>query len=30
MAITGETEDKWMSENYGLPSGLYYYYLGED
>ena len=30
MAITRETEDKWMSENYGLPSGLYYYYLGDD
>ena len=30
MAITRENEDKWKSDNYGLPSGLYYYYLGDD
>ena len=30
MGFKREMEDKWMSENYGLPSGLYYYYLGDD
>ena len=28
--IEGLSEDTWGSENYGLPSALYFYYMGDD